>query len=205
MGRPRTFDPNTAVSAATDEFWRRGFGGTSVRDLANAMCMTGASIYNAYGDKRALFQVCIDHYLRNYVRLRIAELDESEDPIDGLKAFFDALVDASLCDPRGCLLVNSAIDIAPWDPEIAGTIRSCLREIEDGFDRAVSRTHHAKRNESRTAARLLLSAVISLRVLARAGGDEERIRTIARSAVASVDTSLFASVGADQRANADLG
>ncbi len=197
MGRPRTFDPSTAVSAATDEFWRHGFGGTSVRDLANAMSMTGASLYNAYGDKRALFQVCLDHYLRNYVRLRIAELDASEDPIDGLQAFFDGLVDASLCDPRGCLLVNSAIDVAPWDPEIAETIRSCLREIEDGFHRAISRTHHAEDNDPRTAAQLLLSAVISLRVLARAGGDEDRIRTIARSAVAAVDTSIFTSVGAD--------
>ncbi|TGQ32478.1 TetR/AcrR family transcriptional regulator [Mesorhizobium sp. M00.F.Ca.ET.216.01.1.1] len=188
MGRPRAFDQSAAVGAAMDRFWRHGYEATSVRDLASAMSMTGASLYNAFGDKRRLFRHCLDTYLDTYARRRIAELDASDDPISGIRTFFDDLVAASLKDRRGCLLVNSAMEVAPWDPEFAELIEASLREIEDGFHRALERLpaerHRQPYQDTRTTARLILSAVISLRVLARAGGDRDRLCSIARSAVA---------------------
>lgn len=42
------------------------------------MSMTGDSLYNAFGDKRSLFQVCLANYLDNYARKRVAELDAAE-------------------------------------------------------------------------------------------------------------------------------
>jgi TetR/AcrR family transcriptional repressor of nem operon len=188
MGRPRTFDQPAALEAATDQFWRRGYEATSVRDLAGAMSITGASLYNAFGDKRSLFRSCLKAYVDKYARKRIAELDASDDPISGIRAFFDDLVKASLRDRRGCLLVNSAMEVAPWDAEFATLIEECLLEIEDGFYRALKRLPVSGPRQSlgdeRSTARLMLSTVMSLRVLARAGGEEERLRSIARSAVA---------------------
>jgi TetR/AcrR family transcriptional repressor of nem operon len=185
MGRPRAFDQSAVLAAATDQFWRRGYEATSVRDLASAMSITGASLYNAFGDKRSLFRRCLEIYLDTYARRRIAELDASADPVDGLRTFFDDLVEASLRDRRGCLLVNSAIEVAPWDPEFAELIESSLREIEDGFYRALQRLPAATPSrDARATARLMLSAVMALRVLARAGGDGDRLRSIAKSAVA---------------------
>ncbi|NGO56144.1 TetR/AcrR family transcriptional regulator [Allomesorhizobium camelthorni] len=188
MGRPRAFDQPAVLAAATDQFWRRGYEATSVRDLASAMSITGASLYNAFGDKRSLFRRCLAIYLDTHARRRIAELDASADPIDGLRTFFDDLVEASLRDRRGCLLVNSAIEVAPWDPELAELIESSLSEIEDGFYRALQRlpagTPFQRSRDARATARLMLSAVVALRVLARAGGDGDRLRGIAKSAVA---------------------
>lgn len=188
MARPRTFDQPSVLAAAMDQFWRRGYEATSVRDLASAMSITGASLYNAFGDKRSLFRHCLAAYLDTYARRRIAELDASDDPIRGIRAFFDDLVEASLKDRRGCLLVNSAMEVAPWDSELAAVIQASLREIEDGFHRALERlptgTHSRNRRDATATARLMLSAVIALRVLARAGGDGDRLRSIARSGVA---------------------
>jgi TetR/AcrR family transcriptional repressor of nem operon len=188
MGRPRAFDQPAALAAAIDTFWRRGYEATSVRDLAAAMSITGASLYNAFGDKRSLFRHCLETYLDSHMRRRIRELDTSDDPLDGIRAFFDDLTEASLMDRRGCLLVNSAMEIAPWDGDFAELIQASLDEIEEGFYRALRRLP-AKASSSpspdyRTTARLMLSAVVALRVLARAGGDGERLRSIARSAVA---------------------
>ncbi|MGD9925117.1 MAG: TetR/AcrR family transcriptional regulator [Pseudorhodoplanes sp.] len=171
-----------------DQFWRRGYEATSVRDLAGAMSITGASLYNAFGDKRSLFRRCLQDYVDTYARKRIAELDASKDPIRGIRALFDDLVKASLRDRRGCLLVNSAMEVAPWDAEFATLIEQSLLEIEDGFCRALKRlsaaTPRQHSGEERSTARLMLSAVMALRVLARAGGEEERLRSIARSAIA---------------------
>jgi AcrR family transcriptional regulator len=51
------------LNAAIDCFWHRGYEATSVRDLAASMGLSGPSLYNAFGDKRALFVRALERYL----------------------------------------------------------------------------------------------------------------------------------------------
>ena len=74
MVRPREFDEATVLEAAMHCFWVNGYGSTSVRDLAKQMGITGASLYNAFGDKRSLYRRALDYYLEQSVRDRIARL-----------------------------------------------------------------------------------------------------------------------------------
>ena len=62
MARPREFDEVTVLEAAMNCFWAQGFESTSVRDLAEEMGITGASLYNAFGDKRSLYRRALAHY-----------------------------------------------------------------------------------------------------------------------------------------------
>ena len=61
-GRPISFDKDAALEAAMLLFWERGFEGTSMADLTQAMGLNPSSIYAAFGDKHALFSLAVKRY-----------------------------------------------------------------------------------------------------------------------------------------------
>src|SRR5258708_5294538 len=123
MGRPREFDETAALDAATDCFWRDGYEATSVRELAASMGITGASLYNAFGDKRSLFREVLQRYAELSMRERIARLESTLPPKQAVRAFMGEIVEHSVeGDRRGCLLVNTALDTAPHDPELGAEV-----------------------------------------------------------------------------------
>ena len=76
MARPREFDETAALDAAVACFWQRGYEATSVQELANKMGISAPSLYNAYGDKHALFVRALERYLDRSMRARIRHLEE---------------------------------------------------------------------------------------------------------------------------------
>ena len=62
MARPREFDEATALEAAMGCFWRHGYEATSMRELTASMGISGPSLYNAFGGKRAVFTAALARY-----------------------------------------------------------------------------------------------------------------------------------------------
>ena len=119
MARPREFDEVTALEAAIECFWHRGYEATSVRDLADKMGYPVPSLYNAYGDKRALFVQALEHYLDHSARALIKRLESSLPPKQAIRRFIEEIIERSVNDRerRGCFLINSALEVAPHDSE----------------------------------------------------------------------------------------
>jgi AcrR family transcriptional regulator len=75
-GRPISFDKDAALEAAMLLFWERGFEGTSMADLTQAMGLSPSSIYAAFGHKQALFQLAVKRYMdtrAQYARVALEE------------------------------------------------------------------------------------------------------------------------------------
>ena len=87
-------------------FWAAGYAATSVRDLGDAMGLGQASVYNAFGDKRALFTQCLDRYLDANMRARIARVEKTLPPRQAIETFLTEIVERSLESRLGCLLAN---------------------------------------------------------------------------------------------------
>ncbi|WP_085316132.1 TetR/AcrR family transcriptional regulator [Derxia lacustris] len=192
MARPREFDEAAVLDAAVACFWRYGYEATSVRDLAKSMGMTGASLYNAFGDKLGLFRRALEHYLDGSVRARIARLEALESPRAAVAAFLDELVNASVNDRqrRGCMLVNTALELAPHDAVLRRLVARELADIE-GFFRGRLEAAQAAGELAADAsvddlARLLLGVVLGMRVLARAKPQRALLEGMARSALAAL-------------------
>jgi TetR/AcrR family transcriptional repressor of nem operon len=189
MARPREFDEAAAVDAAMNCFWRHGYEATTVRDLAAQMGITGTSLYNAFGDKRALFREALQRYAERSTRERIARLESTLAPKEAVRAFLGEIVERSLDDPdrRGCLLVNSALEVAPGDPELAAVVAARLGEIEAFFRRAITAAQAdgsiPPDRDPADLARLLLGVTLGVRVLARSNPQRELLEGVIRPAL----------------------
>jgi TetR/AcrR family transcriptional repressor of nem operon len=137
------------------------------------MGITGASLYNTFGDKRTLYLRALDRYLSQSVRERIARLEGNLPPHQAIAAFLREVVERSLRDKqhRGCLLVNCALEVAPHDQALRGAVAAELGEIEGFFRRCARAGQQAGTItgacSAEDAATLLLGVLLGIRVLAR--------------------------------------
>jgi TetR/AcrR family transcriptional regulator, transcriptional repressor for nem operon len=185
--RPREFDEGVALEAAMKRFWADGFAGTSVRDLGEAMGIGQASVYNAFGDKRALFTQCLDRYLDANMRARIARLEKSLPPRQAIETFLKEIVERSVESRLGCMLANAALEVAPHDAEIADVVAQRMGELEAFFRRCVIAGQRdgdiAPDVDPAGTAHLLLTTVMGLRVLARGFPNRVVLEGAARQAL----------------------
>jgi AcrR family transcriptional regulator len=119
MGRPREFDLDEALDQALGVFWRNGYEGSSIAELTQAMGISPPSLYAAFGNKERLFRKAIDRY----VALHAGFWDEARKASTGrgmvqhlLRETVDFLT--AECNPRGCLLVRSAVGCSEASEEI---------------------------------------------------------------------------------------
>ena len=193
MARPREFDEVTALEAAIECFWQRGYEATSVRDLADKMGISAPSLYNAYGDKHALFVQALERYLDHSTRARIKRLEDSLPPKQAVRRFIEEIIARSVNDRerRGCFLINSALEVAPHDRELGALIADRLAEIEAFFYRSIKAAQAAgempRERNAKDLARLLLGVLLGIRVLARSKPERALLEGVARPALALLD------------------
>jgi TetR/AcrR family transcriptional repressor of nem operon len=188
MGRPREFDEQAVLEAASDAFWEKGYEGTSTRDLTARTGLTPSSLYAAFGDKRALFLRALDLYLER-LRERMTRLETTVSPAQAITGFFDEVIGRSVEDKlrRGCMLVNSALEISPDDMEFQDAIARELVLIERFFHRCFSAGQETGEIPAalpaEDAARHLLAVLLGVRVLARVLPERKRLTGAVRPAL----------------------
>ncbi len=194
MPRPREFDEAQVLDAAMHCFWHQGYESTSVRALAQRMNLTGASLYNAFGDKRTLYQRALAHYVETGFEERVRRF-EQQPPAAALRAFFEDIVERSLNDDehKGCLLVNSALEVAPHDPEFQRVINAVLRRVEAFFLRCAQAGQRdgsiPDRHSAEDLSRFLLGVLMGIRVLARTRPEPALLRGLLTPVFALLDGS----------------
>lgn len=193
MPRPREFDESAALDAAIACFWQHGYEATSVRDLAESMGISGPSLYNSFGNKHDLFVQALERYLDRGLRARVARLQSTLPPKQAIRRFFEEIIDRSVSDRerRGCFLINSALEVAPHDPELGRVIADRLGEIEAFFRRSITAAQVdgsvPRERNAKDSARLLLGVLLGLRVLARSKPERALLEGVARPALALLD------------------
>lgn len=127
----KNFDIDKTLETAMQAFWARGYEATSMQDLVVATGVNRASLYATYGDKRDLFLASLRKYDRDVRGRLLAELGARETPGRAIAAVFDKFI-SQVARPQGnwgCFLVNSALELAPHDAEVAAMVNGAQDDI----------------------------------------------------------------------------
>jgi TetR/AcrR family transcriptional regulator, transcriptional repressor for nem operon len=119
MARPRSFDPDSVLTAAMHCFRRLGYERVTIKDLEQATGVSSGSLYNSYESKEGVFRAALDHYLATVVGARIAAFARPSANLDDLEQLFLSIWEMPQADGFGCLVTNSAVEFGPNAPEFA--------------------------------------------------------------------------------------
>ncbi len=189
----RQYNEAEMLDAAMQEFWSRGYDATSISDLVKATGLSRGSLYSAYDDKRALFCAALEHYDKSFRADFLGQLGRSFEPRQAIiELFKTAAGQSSQSDyPAGCLLVNTALELSPHDPEICAFVAKCFREVEGFFLEKIELSRkldrHSGTGDARQKAKALLTLLLGLRVLVRSGAEPDTLGAVVLQAEAILD------------------
>ncbi|MFJ9818336.1 TetR/AcrR family transcriptional regulator [Streptomyces sp. NPDC101151] len=194
MARTKEFDPDAALQSALELFWRRGYEATSMADLVEHLGIGRASLYATFGNKHELYLKAFDRYERAGLTRIVRELSEPGPALPAIRAVVRRYADEASDEQlrrSGCLVTNTAAELAPHDPASA-------RRVERNWDHLES-TLHATLVRARAQgelpsdrdplalARTLLVLMQGLRVVGKASSDPARVRDAAERTLALLD------------------
>lgn len=192
MARPRAFDRDEVLDKAMAKFWSDGFHATSMQQLVDATGLNRASMYQNFHDKRGLFIAAVDHYIEQRSAKRLASVDSDGDPIQVIRDYFLVLMAAEndIERRRGCLLTNSAIELATVEHEIACRITQVFGSMHRRFEVAIERGQaegsiRADMTASAIAG-MLLGLLQGLRVLSRSGLEQSKLKSNVETALNAI-------------------
>ena len=129
-GPDKQFDRDETLHKAMQLFWNQGYEATGVTDLLSHMAIGRQSMYDTFGNKRALFLEALRAYFAEQWNSVARMLDEPGTAIEKLRHVFESreqmIAEGGHC---GCLVGNTAAELGPHDPEVAEILRSFFSEM----------------------------------------------------------------------------
>lgn len=182
-GRPKAFDYDQALQAATKQFWAVGYSATSLQDLLHVMGLSKSSFYQSFGTKHDLFLKCLEHYQSRLTEGLKQQLNEgSSGTLFIRNLLFHVISEASQPIKNGCLLVNTAGEFAQRDKDIADLVtrgNGKLRQVLlNAIRQAQQQREIGSQKDAELLANYLLTTIFGLRSMVKSGADEAALKEI---------------------------
>jgi TetR/AcrR family transcriptional repressor of nem operon len=192
MARPKAFNYDEALAAAMEVFWRTGYERASLDVLLKAMNISKQSLYDTFGDKRALYLKALAHYREQALtsmRTLFASVGSTRDGFSRL--LLGLSVESEEQHARGCLLLSANLERETSDTVIAQFLRENQAAVEKIFADAITqgqtRGELSKTLDPQSLARFFAVTIQGMRAMARLKSDRRALRQVAKVALAALD------------------
>ena len=192
-GRPREFETDTAVEAAMQVFWTRGYHSTSLIDLIDGTGLSRGSLYKAFGDKRGLFLVALERYTAGASERLFHTLQQPGSAKAAIHATLMHFAQLSSADQgqRGCMLVATASEMLPHDAGIAACVQTMFNRMGNAYAAAITRGQAsgeiAPHHDAQTLARLIICLTQGMRAVGKTGTEKTQMVAVVNAAMALLD------------------
>ncbi len=176
MARPRQFDEEQVKEALMNVFWDKGYEATSMQDLVAATGLLKGSLYGAFGDKRALYMIALNHYDRTRIQAGVDMLAGQGTGQEKVKQLFDSVIESVKAGvfAGGCLLCNASVEMAPVDKAVESSVKRTLRRLQTAVHNAIE-PGIDNPAEVGPLASFIICTYLGSRVLARSGAPIQTI------------------------------
>lgn len=183
MGRNYEFNREETLNKAMQVFWQKGYKATSMKDLIDEMGIQPGSIYNSFGDKHSLFLEAIKYYGDVVTSDALKSLEKEGSPLENLHKFFVEIISRpSEKKCRGCLIVNSVVELAPHDSGTADIVNIIMKKIEGSFYNCLQKAQAMGEIENnkdiKALSRYLASSTHGLLVTGKSNASREEMQDV---------------------------
>jgi AcrR family transcriptional regulator len=188
-GRPRSFDRDAALRRAVVLFWERGYEGTSIADLTEAMGIAAPSLYAAFGSKEKLFREAVAAYSQDSATERA--LVHEPTARDAVAAMLHDNADeySDPATPPGCLLVLGAPVGTPEHSgvreRLARERRTAVEQLRERIERGIAEGDVPAGTDAATVAGFYSTVLDGMSIKARDGASSGELHAIADAALAA--------------------
>ncbi|MEU6422838.1 TetR/AcrR family transcriptional regulator [Streptomyces spiralis] len=194
MARTKEFDPDAALQSALELFWRQGYEATSMADLVEHLGIGKASLYGTFGSKHELYLRALDRYGQAQNPQLTRELSRPGPVLPAVRELvrrFAAEATAEATREQGCLITNTAVELAPHDRDATRRVESSWDHLEtllhSALVRARAQGELAGDRDPLALARMLLVLLQGVRVVGKASAAPARVRDATEAALALLD------------------
>ena len=181
MARSKEFNEEEALDKAMEVFWKQGYEKTSIQDLVDQMGIHRRSLYDTFGDKHSLFVQTLERYESLIAAQIRKQITEEMTTVESIRKIFELAVYSDNTNPKGCLMVNTAVELSLLDNEVSQRIKSAFKQnenlIADLLIRGQARGEVASSFDINELARYIHNALIGVRVLVKVTSDPQEFES----------------------------
>ena len=193
MARTKQFDERQVLVSAMLVFWEKGYEGTSIQDLEHAMGLNRTSIYNAFGNKRAIFDEVMICYKESVMSTLFAKLDSAPNVKEGIRRMLNGALDIHFDEdnPGGCLIVLSILEGGQHDEQSQASIQQTIQDLKSALQARLSKAKKSgelsKNLDAGSTATTIATMMAGMMVMGKARFSRASLKKTVKQVVSLLD------------------